>query len=399
MTGPITAAELDGLLEDLLPIGRDAGGATTRLAWSDEAERAAGWFERRAEALGRRVERDTAGNLWAPPGTPSPWWAVGSHLDTVVRGGRFDGALGVAAGFAVAARAPVAVVSFADEEGARFNTPTFGSRALTGRLDVDDALGRIDASGATLADAMAAAGVPAEGLRDAPAGLDRLRGLVELHIDQSRDVDAAGVPAAAVRSLAARLRLQVVVEGRADHAGTTRRDVRSDALAAAARLIVRADDLAAEGTDMVFTATRIEVEPNAATTVPAKVRLWLDARAPDPRAVEAWRDALEAEAAALAGRTRTSVATATAAWSPGTEFPPAVRDALAQGVEAAGGGVGEPVVCFAGHDAGVVGAERPAGMVLVRNPSGISHAPEEDVSLEDAAVAANAIVDALERLT
>ena len=75
-----------------------------------------------------------------------------------------------------------------------------------------------------------------------------------------------------------------------------------------------------------------------------------------------------------------------------------MRDALARGVEAAGGRAAEPVVCFAGHDAGVIAAERPAGMVLVRNPSGISHAPEEDVSLEDAAVAANAVVAALERL-
>ena len=398
MTGPVTAGELHGLLEDLVPIGRDADGATTRLAWTDEAESAAGWFERRAAALGRGTERDPAGNLWAAPETPSPWWAVGSHLDTVVRGGRFDGALGVAAGFAVAARAPVAVVSFADEEGARFNTPTFGSRALTGRLDVDDALRRVDGSGTTLADAMTAAGVPAAGLRDAPAWLDRLRGLVELHIDQSRDLDAAGVPAAAVRSLAARLRLEVVVEGRADHAGTTRRDDRRDALAAAARLIVRADDLAAERGDMVFTATRIEVEPNAATTVPSRARLWLDARAPDPQAVEAWRAAFEAEAAATAERARTPLDVRTAAWSPGTEFPSEVRDALARGVEAQGGRAVEPVVCFAGHDAGVVAAERPAGMVLVRNPSGISHAPEEAVSLEDAAVAANAIVDALGRL-
>ncbi|HEX8122870.1 MAG TPA: hydantoinase/carbamoylase family amidase [Solirubrobacteraceae bacterium] len=398
MTGPVTAAELEGLLEDLVPIGRDGDGATTRLAWTAEDERASVWFERRAAALGRRSERDAADNLWAAPATPPPWWAVGSHLDTVVRGGRFDGALGVAAGFAVAARAPVAVVSFADEEGARFNTPTFGSRALTGRLDVDDALRRADASGTTLADAMTAAGIAADGLREAPAWLDRLRGLVELHIDQSRALDAAGVPAAAVRSLAARLRLQVVVKGRADHAGTTPRDERRDALAAAARLIVRADDLAAERADMVFTATRIEVEPNAATTVPATVRLWLDARAPEPQAVAAWRAAFESDAAAIAARTRTALDVTTAAWSPGTRFPAEVRDAITAGVAAAAGAAVAPVVCFAGHDAGIVADERPAGMVLVRNPSGISHAPEEDVSLADAAVAANALVAALGRL-
>ena len=110
-----------------------------------------------ARGAGLRVERDPAGSLWAVPDAPGPWWATGSHLDSVRSGGRYDGALGVAAGFAAAerARAPVAVIAFADEEGARFNTPTFGSRALAGRLDVADALARADDDGVALADAMA----------------------------------------------------------------------------------------------------------------------------------------------------------------------------------------------------------------------------------------------------
>ena len=139
IAGVIEAGELEALLADLVPIGLDETGATTRLAWTGEDEQAAAWFARRAEAIGRRLERDPAGNLWACPDAPPPWWAVGSHLDSVRAGGRFDGALGVAAGFAVAERLPVAVISFADEEGARFNTPTFGSRALVGRLDAGDA--------------------------------------------------------------------------------------------------------------------------------------------------------------------------------------------------------------------------------------------------------------------
>src|SRR5208283_1687010 len=102
----IDAAELQRLMADLVPIGLDETGATTRLAWSSEDARARGWFESRALELGRLVERDPAGNLWALPAQPPPWWGVGSHLDTVLRGGRFDGALGVAAAFAVAACEP-----------------------------------------------------------------------------------------------------------------------------------------------------------------------------------------------------------------------------------------------------------------------------------------------------
>jgi N-carbamoyl-L-amino-acid hydrolase len=391
----ISAADLAELLADLVPIGRAEDG-TTRLAWTREDEQAAGWFARRAAAIGRRMERDAAGNLWACPDAPPPWWAVGSHLDSVRRGGQFDGALGVAAGFAVAARAgvPLAVISFADEEGARFNTPTFGSRALVGRLDVDDALARVDEHGVTLGDAMAAAGVDPADLPDAPAWLERLRGFLELHVDQTRDLAAARAPAGVVTRLAARLRLQVELAGRADHAGTTPREERRDALAAAARVIVRADAEAAGRLGMVFTAARLEVEPNAPTTVPALARLWLDARAPGAEAVESWRAAVLAEAEQVAAEAGVELDVRTAAWSPGTDFPPEVRDALAAALRPAA----PRLVCFAGHDAGVIAAARPAGMVLVRNETGISHAPDESVSLDDAAVAASALLAAAEEL-
>jgi N-carbamoyl-L-amino-acid hydrolase len=392
----VAAEDLAELLDDLLPIGFDEADGTTRLAWTREDEEAAGWFARRAAAIGRRMERDPAGNLWACPDAPGPWWAVGSHLDTVRGGGRYDGALGVTAGFAVAARAavPVAVVSFADEEGARFNTPTFGSRALVGRLNVDDALARMDEHGATLGDAMADAGVDPDRLGDAPAWLERLRGFVELHIDQTRDVAAAGRPAGVVTRLAARLRLQATLDGRADHAGTTPREERHDALATAARLIVRADVEAAQRLGLVFTATRLEVEPNAATTVPARARLWLDARAPEAEAVLAWRAAVEAEATRLAEEAGVELALRQGAWSTGCAFPEDVREALLRGL-----GPGAPrLVCYAGHDAGVIAEKRPAGMVLVRNETGISHSPDEDVDLADAAVAASAVLAAVEAL-
>jgi N-carbamoyl-L-amino-acid hydrolase len=392
----VAAEDLAALLDDLLAIGFDEAEGTTRLAWTREDEEAAGWFARRAAAIGRRMERDPAGNLWACPDAAGPWWAVGSHLDSVRGGGRYDGALGVAAGFAVAARAavPVAVVSFADEEGARFNTPTFGSRALVGRLDVDDALARVDEHGVTLGDAMANAGVDPDRLGEAPAWLDKLRGLLELHIDQTRDVAAAGRPAGVVTRLAARLRLQATLDGRADHAGTTPRDERRDALAAAARLIVRADTEAAQRLGLVSTATRLEVEPNAATTVPARARLWLDARAPEAEAVQAWRAAVEAEAARLAQDAGVALALRQSAWSTGCAFPGDVRQALLRGL-----GPGAPrLVCYAGHDAGVIAQQRPAGMVLVRNETGISHSPDEDVDLADAAAGTTAVLAAVEAL-
>jgi beta-ureidopropionase / N-carbamoyl-L-amino-acid hydrolase len=390
----IDAEKLEELLSDLVPIGLGEDGGTTRLAWTREDEQAAGWFARRAGAIGRTMERDPAGNLWAVPDTPGPWWAAGSHLDSVREGGRFDGALGVAAAFAVAEHAPIAVISFADEEGARFNTPTFGSRALVGRLDVDDALDRVDDRGVTLADAMAGAGVEPDGLGDAPQWLEKLRGFLELHVDQTRDVASGFSAAGVVTRLAARLRLQVELAGRADHAGTTPREERHDALAAAARIIVRADSESAERLGMVFTTGRLEVEPNAPTTVPARARMWLDARAPDAETVESWKEAVTAEAHRVAGEAGVTLALRTASWSPGTEFPEDVRNALRVALPPPK----QQIVCYAGHDAGVIAGVRPAGMVLVRNETGISHSPEEEVTLEDAAVGANALLTAVGRL-
>jgi N-carbamoyl-L-amino-acid hydrolase len=396
--GLITAADLAARLESLLAIGHSDRG-TNRLAWTAEDQRAAAWFAEQAAALDMRTERDPAGNLWAMPSGSGPWWVVASHLDSVRDGGSFDGALGVAAGFAVAANSavPVAVVSFADEEGARFNTPTFGSKALTGMLDVEDVLARTDDDGVTLRAALAAAGVHPEGLRGAESWLERVRGLLELHIDQTVDVAATGRPAGVVTELASRLRLLAEVTGRADHAGTTRRAERADALAAAARLIVAAQDLAPDDPDFVFTAARILVEPNAVTTIPARVRVWLDARSPSPQALADWKDALDAQAAALAGSTHVGVDLQVASRGPGIEFDAEVRAVL----HAASEELGEPapdVLCFAGHDAGIVARHRPAGMVFVRNASGVSHSPAEHVELEDAAFAANVVLTALQRL-
>jgi N-carbamoyl-L-amino-acid hydrolase len=397
----IGAADLAARLETLVPIGRRARG-TTRLAWTAEDAATGEWFREQAAGAGLRVERDPAGNLWAVPDTPPPWWAVGSHLDSVREGGSFDGALGVAAGFEVAARLagggagaataptpPIAVISFADEEGARFNTPTFGSRALTGVLDLG-VLDRVDREGIRLADAVRAAGVDPAGIGSAPAWLSRLRGFVELHIDQTTELHRAGVPAGVVRGLASRMRLRAEIEGRADHAGTTPPADRRDALAAAARLIVAALDRSGDG--LVATASRIEVEPNALTTVPARATVWLDARSPDADRVEAWRAEVEALDVGL------PVALSLESRSSGCEFDPRLRSLLASLSEELGARA-PAMDCYAGHDAGLIAARLPAAMVLVRNETGVSHSPAEHVELEDAAWGAELVLRLLKELS
>jgi N-carbamoyl-L-amino-acid hydrolase len=384
-------ARLDG-------IGTGPDGVT-RLAWTNEDAATRGWFSDQAVTAGLETERDPAGNLWARPEAEPPWWGVGSHLDSVRRGGRFDGPLGVACGFEIASgsKLPVAVLSFADEEGARYGTPTFGSKALAGRLDLPALLDRVDDADVALRDAMRAAGVEPGGVDRAPSWIAKLAGFIEIHIDQTTDVADAGAPVGVVSSLASRMRVIAEFRGRADHAGTTPPAVRRDGLGTAARLIVAAEELG-DGLDrMTVTSARIEVEPNASTTIASRVRVWIDARAAEMGAVDAWFEALHRAAAELSASTRVGIELTVASRTEGVTFSDQVRGALADAATRLGVSAPE-VVCYAGHDAGVLAGSVPAGMLFVRNDTGVSHAPEENVSLADAEVACTVVARALEVL-
>ncbi|MBV8217262.1 MAG: Zn-dependent hydrolase [Solirubrobacterales bacterium] len=398
----ITAESLAHRLAGLEGIGTGPGGVK-RLAWTDEDAATRDWFERQAADGGMRFERDPAGNLWACPDHDPPWWATGSHLDSVRGGGRFDGPLGVACGFEIAAQSekPIAVLSFADEEGARFNTPTFGSKALAGRLDLPAVLDRRDDDGASLREAMRAAGIDPDTLADATPWMSRLAGFIEIHIDQTTELARAGEPVGVVSALAARTRLEAILRGRADHAGTTPRPERRDALSAAARLIVGAEDLAMNGDSppVTVTTSRILASPNAPTTIAAEVRLWVDARAPGGfAAIDAWRSRLDELTDELTERTGVEIDLAVVSRTDAREFDRALRAGLIAASEDVVGHPAPELVCFAGHDAGVVGERVPAAMLFVRNQTGVSHSPEETVDLEDAAVAARVAALALEEL-
>ena len=131
------------------------------------------------------------------------------------------------------------------------------------------------------------------------------------------------------------------------------------------------------------------VEPNAFTTVPSGVRLWIDGRTPDPERLAGWRGELEEAATALAASSGVEIDLTTASHTEGVTFDRAVLDAI---------GELPRLVCFAGHDAGILAERLPAGMVFVRNATGVSHSPEEHVELDDAAVAADVVQRALTRL-
>ncbi len=400
----------DTLWAELEPIGRDPGtGGYRRFAFDTAELDCREWFISTAEARGLDVETDRNGNLWAwwvPAGVDAsrPALVIGSHLDSVPDGGAYDGPLGVVSAFAAldAVRAdavkpdrPLAVVAFADEEGARFGIACAGSRLMTGQLSADKARSLVGRDGITMAEAMRSAGFDPGSLGPDPDRVARIGEFLELHIEQGRNLIEQGAAVGVAESIWPHGRYRFTFRGVADHAGTTRMQDRHDPMVAYAHAALAAD-AAARAADGRATFGRIEVEPNGTNAVPSVVRAWLDARAADQPALDALVERISGGASDGARSSGTQVEVSTESTTPLLSFDVSLRDRVAAVVAASGttgasGGV--PVLpTAAGHDAGIltsVGVR--AAMLFVRNPTGISHSPSEFAEPVDC----NAGVDAL----
>ena len=385
----------------LAGIGRDPrSGGYRRFAWTREDATLRAWFTGRAAGLGMEVVTDRVGNLWAWSGDPDAAVAdgaaplvLGSHLDSVPDGGAYDGPLGVVSAFAAlellrargrAPARPVGIACFADEEGARFGVACAGSRLLTGVLDPDRGRALTDAQGTSVAEAMAAAGVdPAHVGRDEET-LRRVGTFVELHVEQGRALidDDAAVGVASAIWPHGRWRLDLA--GRADHAGTTRLADRDDPMLRLATAVATAR-AAAERHGSLATIGKVDVRPNGVNAIPSHVTAWLDARGDDPDAVRR----VVAEVSDAVG-----TAAAEESWTPSTDFDVPLRDRLA----ALLGDV--PVLpTGAGHDAGILAAAGVrSAMLFVRNPTGVSHSPEEHAEDADCVAGIAALAAVVEEL-
>ncbi|MEO9175878.1 MAG: allantoate amidohydrolase [Gaiellales bacterium] len=389
------------LFAELAAIGAEPTG-WNRLAWGPREDDARAWFGETAAQLGLELEQDGAGNLWAiEPGAGStPLVCAGSHVDTVLDGGAYDGALGVVAALvAVDAvrrtypgpRRPLAVGCMVDEEGPRFDAAIFGSRMLVGELEIAPLLARVDREGSSLAELALARGVTRDSLVAAPAFVERIALWLELHIEQG--VALVDVPAVVgvATGLAPRERWRAAFVGAANHAGTTPMAGRRDALVAAARTVVAAEAQAATEPGAVATVGRIEARPGASNVIPGSCTLTLDVRARDGAALSRLRDGV------LAASERTEGVTVS--WTRessdvGSRFDDGLRAALTAAASAAGVPAAE-IWAYAGHDAGVLARHLPAAMLFVRNPTGISHHPDERASEDDCLAGCRVLAGAL----
>ncbi|GAA3668453.1 allantoate amidohydrolase [Microbacterium marinilacus] len=392
-----------GLLREIEGVGRDARrGGYSRHVFDDAERTLRDWFVERARGLGLGVDTDRNGNIWAWWGEPGPGAVVtGSHLDSVPGGGAHDGPLGVVSALDAVARLkrsgfvparPLAIVVFAEEEGSRFGIACLGSRLLSGAIDPDRAGTLVDASGRTFAEVASDAGLGSFGRDD--EALARIGVFVELHVEQGRGLVDLDAPVAVGSSILEHGRWRIDVRGQGNHAGTTEIADRRDPMLPAAAAVAAARAAATRRTGSRATIGRLEPIPGGTNVIASRVAAWLDVRAgseADTRAIVADVAAEVADAAAAEGCEATVVEES---YSGEVRFDPALRDRLA----AALGGV--PVLpTGAGHDAGVLAGSVPTAMLFVRNPSGVSHAPEEGA--DDAAIEAGvaALVRALEELS
>jgi len=391
------------LWRSLLPIGRDGrDGGYLRFSWTEAELACREWFVEEALDRDLEVEIDGNGNLWAWWGSPDgePAIVTGSHLDSVPDGGPYDGPLGVVSALlavdllrerGVQPRSPLAIVVFTEEEGARFGVPCLGSRLLTGAFDADRARRLRDRDGTTLADAMSRAGLDPARLGPDPERLARVRGFVELHVEQGRALAELGAPIGVASAIWPHGRYRFDFTGQPNHAGTTPMDDRHDPMLTLAFTVLAANKEARlQGAHA--TVGRVSVEPNATNAIPARASAWLDARAPDETVLRSLVDAIRRHAEERAGRDGTAVTLQPESVTGEVAFDNTVSRLAARTL-------GAPVLpTGAGHDAGVLAGHVDAAMLFVRNPTGISHAPQEHAEDVDCAAGAMALADVLGRL-
>jgi allantoate deiminase len=358
-------------------------GATTRTFLSDPMHqvhaRLRDWMER----AGMSVATDHAGNLrgrYSSTRSSSKRLFIGSHLDTVPRGGAFDGILGVVLGVALIERLggrglpfEIEVIGFSEEEGVRFGVPFIGSRALIG--DVDDQLLT------TIAPAITAFGLDPKRINEARAGDDAL-GYLEFHIEQGPVLESLGLPLGVVETIAGQSRFDVLFEGHANHAGTTPMSLRHDALAGASEWICNVEREARAVPGAVATIGRVTVSPGASNVIPGSVAATLDVRHAS--------DEVRHDLATRLLRSAQQIAAArclTVSWDQRLDQAAVVMDSsFVQMLERAVATTGRLVHRMpsgAGHDAMILARRMPAAMLFLRSPGGISHHPDESVLAED----------------
>jgi beta-ureidopropionase / N-carbamoyl-L-amino-acid hydrolase len=398
----------DRLLADLgalSAIGGRPDGGLDRIAWSDHDLAGRRWFAERMREAGIEPRVDAALNVFGHlPGSVGPWLLTGSHLDSVPKGGRLDGAYGAVAALEalrtlVESHDPLAeqveIVGFADEEGVRFEIGLIGSLALVGELDIERLRDGFDWQGVAIRQVLATAGRDIDRMLEAQQHRPSIKGFIELHIEQGPRMASDGIDLAVVTGIVGVHRQRIEIQGTQNHAGTTPFRLRHDAGRAAARAAAELRDLV-QGADAEAVANigSMQFHPGAVNVIPGRAQFTLEVRHLDERvigeAVSAFATRLERICAEEGCRIEVELL---------SSVPPAPMEATVMAaLEQACAELGRRPARLssgAGHDAAVLSRHVPSGMIFVPSVGGVSHSPQETTSDEHLVLGARALLRGL----
>jgi allantoate deiminase len=378
----------------------------TRLYLSPEHRTAAETLIRWMEEAGMEARMDEAGNVvgrYHAEGGGGPYLLTGSHMDSVVNGGRYDGPLGVLTALDCVAvlnsrgqRLPfgIEVLAFADEEGTRFRTTLAGSRAVTGDHG-DDLMSARDADDRTMRDAMVAFGLDPAAIGRATHRPDDVIGYVELHIEQGPVLQAASLPVGVVTAISGQTRATIRLEGAANHAGTVPMHMRHDPVLAAAEIALAVEKVATAHDNTVGTVGVLRAEPGVINVIAGAAALTVDLRAQADPVRHAAFEKIETAARQIALRRGVSIVIEVILDLKSCPCAPGFIRQISAAIETAGFNA-LPLPSGAGHDGMAMSRLTDIGMIFVRCKDGISHSPQEAVATDDVAAGAAVLLSFIE---
>jgi N-carbamoyl-L-amino-acid hydrolase len=389
-------------LMDTARFGGTPKGGIRRLTLSDEDKQVRDWFKAACEQLGCTVTIDEVGNMFARrPGRDNslPPIAMGSHLDTQPTGGKFDGVLGVLAGLEVLrtlhdagyeTTAPLELVNWTNEEGARFAPAMLASGVFAGLFDRAYADAREDRDGKRFGDELERIGYRGP----EKAGGHRLGAMFELHIEQGPILEAEGRMVGAVTGVQGARWYEITISGEAAHTGATPMHLRKNALLGAAALIQAVNGIGEAHLPGVATVGLMEVRPNSRNVVPGEVFLCVDLRHPDDKVLDAMEQALRAALPKVLDPFGLTFEETRIWHSPSVKFDAEMIACVREGAAKAGF-ESRDIVSGAGHDAVHAARICPTTMIFVPCEGGISHNESESTSPEECAAGAQVLLNAV----
>ncbi len=400
----INGQRLHDTLEAFADFGRTANNGVTRLALSEEDRQVRDYFCRCCKDLGMEVDFDDIGNIYAtlPGKEEKPPILLGSHLDSVKKGGRFDGVLGVVAGLEVVRtlvennvvpRIPITIVNFTNEEGARFEPSMMSSGILSGKFDKQEMFAKKDTGGIMFGEALQAIGY--DGKEE--ARLKEASAFLELHIEQGPILEQESLSIGVVECVVGMVCYEWEILGESDHAGTTPMTMRKDALFTAADIMMELrKELSKLDKELVFTMGRLNVEPNIHTVIPNKAVFSLEARHKDPEVIRQVEEIIASVKESFSGKDCS--VTNRKLWGRSTVmFDEQLCGVLEKSARSLGYSY-KRMVSGAGHDAQFIASFVPTAMVFVPSINGKSHAEVELTEWEDCERGVNVILEAVMEL-